>query len=187
MGILFSWVVFPESVTHLQTCFPYILNVAIVTFHEVHNILCSAVQFTIPVVDDIILPSSNTAFEDTILIEDSTASISLAVTYSRDMYSPVPCLATSDVVHITFPTCSGCLTTSLVIDGQMDWTINRAAWSQLKSDILPAEVVCSTSLMASLIRSVGGLSKYFYLGLWLDYLNADVIGQSINRCGVAYD
>ena len=45
-------------------------------------------------------------------------------------------------------------------------------------------VVCSTSLMASLIRSVGGLSKYFYRGLWLDYLNADVIGQSINRHGV---
>ena len=46
-------------------------------------------------------------------------------------------------------------------------------------------LVCSTSLMASLIRSVGGLSKYFYRGLWLDYLNADVIGQSINRRGVA--
>ena len=27
--------------------------------------------------------------------------------------------------------------------------------------------VCSTSLMVSLIRSVGGLSKYFYQGLWL--------------------
>ena len=39
----------------------------------------------------------------------------------------------------------------------------------------------------SLIRSVGGLSKYFYRGLWLDYLNADVIGQSINRRGVALD
>ena len=46
-------------------------------------------------------------------------------------------------------------------------------------------LVCSTSLMASLIRSVGGLSKYFYQGLWLADLNADVVGQSINRRGVA--
>ena len=45
-------------------------------------------------------------------------------------------------------------------------------------------LVCSTSLMALLIRSVGGLSKCFYQGLWLADLNADVIGQSINRCGV---
>ena len=42
-------------------------------------------------------------------------------------------------------------------------------------------IVCSTSLMASLIRSVGGVSKCFYQGLWLAGLNADVIGQSINR------
>ena len=46
-------------------------------------------------------------------------------------------------------------------------------------------VVCSRSAMASLIRSVGGLSKYFYQGLWLADLNADVVGQSINRRGVA--
>ena len=46
-------------------------------------------------------------------------------------------------------------------------------------------LVCFTSLMASLIRSVGGLSKCFYQGLWLADLNADVIGQSINRRGVA--
>ena len=46
-------------------------------------------------------------------------------------------------------------------------------------------LVCFTSLMASLIRSVGGLSKYFYQGLWLADLNADVVGQSINRRGVA--
>ena len=46
-------------------------------------------------------------------------------------------------------------------------------------------VVCSTSLMASLIRSLGGLSKCFYQGLWLAVLSADVIGQSINRRGVA--
>ena len=46
-------------------------------------------------------------------------------------------------------------------------------------------IVCSTSLMASLIRSVGGLSKCFYQGLWLAVLSADVIGQSINRRGVA--
>ena len=46
-------------------------------------------------------------------------------------------------------------------------------------------IVCSTSLMASLIRSVGGLSKYFYQGLWLADLNADVVDQSINRRGVA--
>ena len=46
-------------------------------------------------------------------------------------------------------------------------------------------VVCSTSLMASLIRAVGGLSKRFYQGLWLAVLSADVIDQSINRRGVA--
>ena len=46
-------------------------------------------------------------------------------------------------------------------------------------------LVCSTSLMASLIRSVGGLSKYFCQGFWLADLNANVIGQSINRRGVA--
>ena len=45
-------------------------------------------------------------------------------------------------------------------------------------------LVCSTFLMASLIRSGGGLSKCFYQGLWLVDLNADVIGQSINRRGV---
>ena len=48
-------------------------------------------------------------------------------------------------------------------------------------------LVCSTSLMASLLRSVGGLSRYFYQGLWLADLNAYVIGQSINRRGVAYE
>ena len=46
-------------------------------------------------------------------------------------------------------------------------------------------IVCSTSLMASLIRSIVGLSKCFSQCLWLDVLSADVIGQSINRCGVA--
>ena len=51
--------------------------------------------------------------------------------------------------------------------------------------ILVIGLVCSTSLMTMLIRSVGGLSKYFYRGLCLVDLNADVIGQSINRCGVA--
>ena len=45
-------------------------------------------------------------------------------------------------------------------------------------------LVCSTCLMALLIRSVGGLSKCFYQGLWLADLNADVIGQSIDRRGV---
>ena len=39
--------------------------------------------------------------------------------------------------------------------------------------------------LASLIRSVGGLSKCFYQGLWLADLNADVIGHSISGCGVA--
>ena len=48
-----------------------------------------------------------------------------------------------------------------------------------KHDSLP------TSLMASLIRSVGGLSKYFYQGLWLADLTTDAIGLSINRRGVA--
>ena len=37
----------------------------------------------------------------------------------------------------------------------------------LEADIFDteADIVCSTFLMASLIRSVGGLSKYFYQGL----------------------
>ena len=40
--------------------------------------------------------------------------------------------------------------------------------------------------MASLpIRSVGGLWKCFFQGLWLAVLSVDVIGQSINRRGVA--
>ena len=60
-----------------------------------------------------------------------------------------------------------------------------AAISPLAIAILPLQpVVCSTSLMASLIRSVGGLSKCFYQGLWLAVLSADVIGQSINRLGL---
>ena len=37
--------------------------------------------------------------------------------------------------------------------------------------------------MASLIRSVGGLTICFYQGLWLVDLNADVTDQSMNRCG----
>ena len=41
--------------------------------------------------------------------------------------------------------------------------------------------------MALLIRSVGGLSKCFYQGLWLAVLSADVIVQSINRRGVAWE
>ena len=41
--------------------------------------------------------------------------------------------------------------------------------------------------MASLIRFVGGLSKCFYQGLWLADLNVDVIGQSMNRRGVAQE
>ena len=39
--------------------------------------------------------------------------------------------------------------------------------------------------MASLIRSVGGLLKYFYQALWLVDLNVEVIGQSMNKRGVA--
>ena len=39
--------------------------------------------------------------------------------------------------------------------------------------------------MASQIRSVGGLSKYFDQGWWLADLNADGIGQSIYRRGIA--
>ena len=63
----------------------------------------------------------------------------------------------------------------------MMWYSNLSALSTNT----PAWIVCFTSLMASLIRSVGGLSNCFYQGLWLAYLNADVIGQSINRRGVA--
>ena len=66
----------------------------------------------------------------------------------------------------------------------------RSTHVNLKSDAFKKEfaihqLVCSTSLMASLIRSVGGFSKYFNQGLWLADLNADVIGQSINKYGVA--
>ena len=39
--------------------------------------------------------------------------------------------------------------------------------------------------MASPIMFVGGLSKYFCQGLWLADLNTDVVGQSINKRGVA--
>ena len=46
-------------------------------------------------------------------------------------------------------------------------------------------LVCSTSLMASLIRSVACLLKYFYQALWLLDLNTEVIGQSINIRGLA--
>ena len=84
-------------------------------------------------------------------------------------------------------------------DRQTDWTIHRAAWSQLKmipQNLMRCRVsrsmkqssyylVCSMSLMASLIRSVGGLSKCFFQGLWLAVLSSNVIGQSINRRGVA--
>ena len=40
-------------------------------------------------------------------------------------------------------------------------------WKKANSNDIKTHlnVVCSTSLMASLIRSVGGLSKYFYQGL----------------------
>ena len=48
-------------------------------------------------------------------------------------------------------------------------------------------LVCSTSIVALLIRSVGGLSQYFYQDLWLYNLNAGVIGQIINRRGVALE
>ena len=54
-------------------------------------------------------------------------------------------------------------------------------------DTMPStgtDTVCSTSPMASLIRSVGDLSKYFYQGLWLADLNAHVFGQFISRGGV---
>ena len=46
-------------------------------------------------------------------------------------------------------------------------------------------VVCSTSLMASLNRSVGGLLKCFYQALWLVDLNTEVIGQFIKSRRVA--
>ena len=42
------------------------------------------------------------------------------------------------------------------------------------------------SLLASLIRSVGGFSQCFYQDLYLIAPSADVIDQSINRHGVAY-
>ena len=59
------------------------------------------------------------------------------------------------------------------------------SWILLSVSRSTSILVCFTSLMASLIRSVGVLSKCFYQGLWFADLNADVIGQSINRRGVA--
>ena len=59
--------------------------------------------------------------------------------------------------------------------------LRNLAWKVMEN------LVCSRSLMALLIRSVGGLSKCFYQGLLLADLNADVIGQSILRCGVAWE
>ena len=57
-------------------------------------------------------------------------------------------------------------------------------FSNTRDDHWGTEVVYSTSLMASLFRSISGLSKCFYQGLRLADLNADVIGPSINRRGV---
>ena len=75
---------------------------------------------------------------------------------------------------------------------QWIWTLRETliliillALLTLDLGLTPMDIVCSTSLMASLIRSVGGLSKCFYQWLCLADLNADVIGQSINKHGIA--
>ena len=66
------------------------------------------------------------------------------------------------------------------------WNYNLHGHRELLlSSFYCCPIVCFTSLMASLIKSVGGLSKYFYQGLGLADLNAGMIGQSINRRGVA--
>ena len=81
------------------------------------------------------------------------------------------------------------VTSGLVVESHDDNGIVMEAWQPqvcVRADVSEWDgVVCSTSLMASLIRSVGGPSKCFYQGLWLAVLSADVIGQSINRNGVA--
>ena len=76
----------------------------------------------------------------------------------------------------------------LKADGAFSWQSGEVPadnWAKWANGEPNSNLVCSTSLMASLIRSVGGLSKCFYQGLWLAVLSADVIGQSINRRGVA--
>ena len=67
----------------------------------------------------------------------------------------------------------------------VEW--NNGKYSQKKE--VGWSLVCFTSLMASLIKSVnvGGLSKCFYQSFWLVDLNADMIGQSIKKRGVAYE
>ena len=54
-------------------------------------------------------------------------------------------------------------------------------WSSFTKTSL---LVCSRSLIALLIRSIGGLSNSFYQSLRLVDLSADMIGQSIDRRGV---
>ena len=67
------------------------------------------------------------------------------------------------------------------------WVFPILIRAHSETEVSGSSLVCSTSLMASLIRSVGGLSKCFYQDLWLAVLSADVIGQSINKRGVAYE
>ena len=55
---------------------------------------------------------------------------------------------------------------------------NRIGRTWGKWATIRVAIVCSTSLMASVISSVCGLSKGFCQGLWLAGLNADMIGQS---------
>ena len=85
----------------------------------------------------------------------------------------------------------GAVVFSLICVWINGWVNNREAGdlrrypANYNVSVMILVLVCSTSLMASLIRSVGGLSKCYYQGLWLAVLSADVIGQSINRRGVA--
>ena len=67
------------------------------------------------------------------------------------------------------------------------WYRSPPSFLRLTKEGTSARLVFSTSLMASLIRSVGGLLKYVYQALWLVDQNAEVIGQSINRRGVAQE
>ena len=66
------------------------------------------------------------------------------------------------------------LTSLLHLKGYSSLTWGPWSLRKLVSQ-LGYQVVCSTSLMASLIRSIGGLLKYFYQDLWLVDLNAQVI------------
>ena len=78
---------------------------------------------------------------------------------------------------------SGCLTTSLL---NLSTYFLYSQFPGLRCSVA-SPLDCSTPLIASRARSVGGPSEYFHRGLWLAIPYGDVIGQSIDWRGIAYD